>query len=161
MLLITTSSQHQQIGKRATERVAITATAQQDKPWERKPCQEHPGCGIRVTFNPPLEGPDGTGLVVSNEVTVDVPLELHATKVVVSIYPLGTGMGDVPSELFIAMYHFKVFGKYVQFRGEIKKCTERGNLQVLVFSKGFERYPTDAGVGGAMGCTEVSPKAAR
>ena len=140
---------------------ALTATAQQDKPRERKPCQEHSaGCGIIVTFNPPLEDPEGTALLVPNEVTVDVPVELQATQVVVSSYPRGTGVADIPSERFVAMYRFKKVGKYARFRGEIKKCTDQGSLQVLVYCKGFERYPVDAGVGGAIDCVEVGPEAA-
>jgi hypothetical protein len=66
-------------------------------------------------------------------------------------------MGDVPYEDFITMNHFKVVGKYARFRGAIKKCTDQGSLQVQVVGKGFDGYPIDAGVGGAMGCTEVKP----
>ena len=137
--------------------MALTATAQQNAPWKSKPCKEHvDGCGIIATFNPPI---DDT-LFVPNEVTVDVPLELHATKVIVSSYPLGTGVGDVPSEGFVEMYRFQKIGKYVRFRGEIKKCTDQGSVEVLVYCKGFEHYPIRA-YGMAVECKQVGPKAAR
>jgi hypothetical protein len=136
--------------------ITLTATAQ-NAPWESKPCQEHPGwCGIIVTFNPPIDD----ALFVPNEVTVDVPLELNPTKVTVSSYPLGTGVADIPSEGFIAMYNFKKVGKYARFHGEIKKCTDQGSVQVSIFSKGFERYPITP-YGMAVECRQVSPKAAR
>ncbi len=36
--------------------IPLTATAQQNKPWESKLCKEHIGsCGILVTFNPPIK----------------------------------------------------------------------------------------------------------
>ncbi len=132
--------------------IPLTATAQQNKPWESKLCKEHIGsCGILVTFNPPIKD----ALLVPNEVTVDVPLELgEVSKVVVSSYPLGTGVADIPSEGFVAMYRFQKVGKYARFRGEIKKCTDQGSLTVDVFFKGFERYPIGAGVGGAIGCEQ-------
>jgi hypothetical protein len=131
---------------------AFTATAQQDDPWKSKLCKEHVGsCGILVTFNPPL----GDVLLVPNEVTVDVPLELGAvSKVVVSSYPLGTEMGDVPSEGFGVMYRSEKVGKYARFIGHIKQCTDQGSLTVDVYFKGFERYPMSAGVGGAIGCEQ-------
>lgn len=134
---------------------ALTTAAQQKKPQEPKPCIEHPGwCGIMVTFNPPL----GDYLLVPNEVTVDVPLELQATKVVVASYPLGTGVADQPSLDFIAMYRSEKVGKYTRFHGEIKKCDGQDSLEVLVFCKGSERYPINAGVGGAMECRQIGSK---
>jgi hypothetical protein len=132
--------------------MGFTATAQQNDPWKSKLCKEHIGsCGILVTFNPPIKDV----LLVPNEVTVEVPLELgRVSQVVVSSYPLGTGMGDVPSEGFVAMYRFQKVGKYARFRGEIKKCTDQGSLTVDVFFEGFERYPMSAGVGGAVECEQ-------
>ena len=133
---------------------ALSASAQQTKPWERKPCKEHQGwCGIIVTFEPPLKDE----LVVPNEVTVDVPLELTPSRVVVSSYPLGTEVGDIPSQDFVEMHSFEKVGKYARFRGEIKKCTDQGSLEVEVYSKGFESYPINAGVGGAIECRQADP----
>jgi hypothetical protein len=132
--------------------MAHSATAQQNDPWKSKLCKEHMGgCGILVTFNPPLKDV----LLVPNQVTVDVPLELgKVSKVVVSSYPLGTGMGDVPSEGFAVMYRSHKVGNYARFSGEIKKCTDQGSLTVDVFFEGFERYPISAGVGGAVECEQ-------
>ena len=134
----------------------FTATAQQNDPWKSKPCKEHIGsCGILVTFNPPLKDV----LLVPNEVTVDVPLELgEVSKVVVSSYPLGTGVADIPSEGFGVMYRSQKVGNYARFIGHIKQCTSQGSLAVDVFFKGFERSPMSAGVGGAIGCEQSCTK---
>lgn len=135
--------------------ITLTATAQNFL-WESKPCQEAPGwCGIIVAFNPPIQD----ALFVPNEVTVDVPLELHATRVAVSSYPPGTGVADEPSEGFVAMSHFQKVGKYARFRGEIKKCNDQGSVAVYVFCKGFERYPITP-YGMAIDCRQVGPKPA-
>ena len=76
--------------------MALTAAAQQTTPWEGKLCKEDPGaCGIIVTFRPPIRD----ALLVPNEVTVDVPLELHATRVIVQSYPLGTGGRTFPRKV--------------------------------------------------------------
>src|SRR5579864_9383294 len=121
--------------------IPLTATAQQNKPWESKLCKEDPGtCGIIVTFKPPI----GDALLVPNEVTVDVPLELHATRVIVHSYPLGTGVADIPSEGLATMNRFQRVGKYARFRGEINKCTDQGSVEVDVLCKGFEHYPIRA-----------------
>lgn len=133
----------------------LTAAGQQKKLSEPKPCIEHPGwCGIIAKFNPPLDGV----LLAPNEVTVDVPLELHPIRVVVASYPLGTGVEGEPSEDFIEMRTFQKVGKYARFRGEITKCKGQDSLEVLVFCKGSERYPINAGVGGAMECRDIGSK---
>ena len=139
--------------------LGLTATAQQNAPWKNKLCKEQIGaCGIRVTFNPPIEDV----LSVPNQVTVDVPLELgKVSQVVVSSYPRGTGMGDVPSEDFVAMDRSHKVGNYARFTGEIRKCTSQGSLSVDVFFKGFERYPMSAGVGGAIECEQRCTKDAQ
>ena len=137
--------------------IALTATAQQNKPWQSKPCKEHPGwCGILVTFNPPID----EALLVPNEVTVDVPLELQASKVVVSSYPLGTNVADIPGEILAVTSRFQKVGKYARFRGEIKQCPEQGGLTVDVFVRKFERYPITP-YGMAVECRQIVPKAAR
>jgi len=139
--------------------LGLAATAQQNEPWKSKLCQEHVGsCGILVTFNPPL----GDVLLVPNEVTVDVPLELGTvSRVIVSSYPLGTEMGDVPSEGFVEMDRSYKVGNYERFTGGIRKCTGQGSLTVDVYFKGFERYPMSAGVGGAIGCEQRCTKDAQ
>lgn len=128
----------------------------QNKPWESKPCKEDPAtCGIIVTFKPSIED---ALLLVPNQVTVDVPLQLHATKVIVQSYPRGTGVGDIPNKGLAAMYRFHKIAKYARFRGEIEKCTDQGSVEVEVFSKGFEHNPTTA-YGMAVECkrAEASP----
>src|SRR5205814_6150185 len=114
--------------------IPLAATAQQKKPWENQLCKEAPAtCGIIVTFKPPI----GDALLVPNEVTVDVPLELHATKVIVQSYPRGTGVADIPTEGLAEMHRFQKIGKYARFRGEINKCTDQGSVEVDVLCKGF------------------------
>lgn len=132
--------------------MGLTATAQQNAPWNNKLCKGYIGaCGIVVTFNPPL----GDVLSVPNEVTVDVPLELgKVSKVVVSSYPLGTQVADIPSGGFAVMYRSRIVGKYARFIGKIKQCTNQGSLSVDVLFKGFEHYPMSAGVGGAIECEQ-------
>jgi hypothetical protein len=121
--------------------VVSVSAAQRKPPWKSNLCKgkEAQSCGIVVRFKPPIED---ALLVIPNEVTVDVPLELgQVTKVVVSSYPLGTGVGDIPSEGFVTMYRFQKVGKYARFRSEIKKCTDQGSVAVYVYFKGFGHYP--------------------
>jgi hypothetical protein len=132
--------------------IPLTVSSQQNKPWENKLCKEDPTCGIIVTFKPPI----GDALLLPNEVTVDVPLELHATEVIVQSYPLGTGVGDIPSEGLAAMHRFHKVGKYARFRGEINKCTDQQSVEVDVLCKGSEQYPIKA-YGMAVECKEVRP----
>jgi hypothetical protein len=109
--------------------IPLMATAQQKTPWESKLCKEDPDtCGIIVTFKPPIVD----ALLLPNEVTVDVPLDLHATEVIVQSYPLGTGVADIPSEGLAAMHGFHKVGKYARFRGKINKCTDQGSIEVDV-----------------------------
>jgi hypothetical protein len=137
--------------------ISLMATAQQNKPWESKLCKEDPDtCGIIVTFKPPI----GDALLVPNEVTVDVPLELHAAKVIVQSYPRGTGVGDIPNEGLAAMYRFRKIGKYARFHGEISKCTDQGSVEVDVLCKGFAHYPIRA-YSMAVECRQADSKAAR
>ena len=132
------------------------ASIAQRKPSESKLCKEDPAtCGIIVTFKPPI----GDALLVPNEITVDVPLELHATKVIVQSYPRGTGVADIPNEGLAEMHRFQKVGKYARFRGEIKKCTDQGSVEIDVLCKG-EHYPIRAYML-AVECTQADPKTAR
>ena len=137
--------------------IHVPATAQPNKPWESKLCKEDPAtCGIIVTFNPPI----GDALLVPNEVTVDVPLELHPTRVIVQSYPRGTDVGDIPYKGLAAMYRFQKVGKYARFRGKISKCSDQASVEVDVLCKGFERHPIRA-YATAIECLQEAPKAAR
>ena len=135
----------------------FTASAQQNKPWESKLCKENPdSCGIIVIFKPAIED----ALLVPNEVTVDVPLELHPTRVLVQSYPRGTDLGDIPNKGLAAMYRFQKVGKYARFRGKISKCSDQASVEVDVLCKGFERHPIRA-YATAIECLQEAPKAAR
>jgi hypothetical protein len=152
--------------------MAFRALAQQLKPWETKPGTEHPGwCGIIVTLNPPLDAAVQGGysssargdigpLLVPNEVTVDVPLELHPTEVIVASYPRGTEVADSPSELLTAMYRFKKVGEYARFRGQITRCPEEEDYEVSVYCRNFERYSITPG-GSTIECRQIRPKDTR
>ena len=69
-------------------------------------------------------------------------------------------MADIPSEGLAAMYRFQKVGKYARFRGEIKKCTDQGSVEVEVLCKGVEHYPIKA-YGMAVECRRAGPKATR
>lgn len=128
------------------------ATLKSKPPWKSKLCkgEEAQRCGIRVRFNPPVED----YLLIPSKVTVDVPLELgEVTHVIVSSYPLGTGVGDIPEQEFANMHHSQQIGGYSRFRGVMKKCTEQPSLHVLVYFKGFENNPIMA-YGLAVECRE-------
>jgi hypothetical protein len=128
------------------------ATGQQITPWERKPCKEEPGpCGIVVTFNPPIED----ALLVPNEVTVELG---NPSKVIVSVYPLGTGIERSSYHAAATLYRLQKNEKYVRFRGEIKECSGP-DIEVLVFFKNFERTPISP-YGMALDCRQTGPKAA-
>jgi hypothetical protein len=109
-------------------------------------------CGIIVTFKPPI----GDALLLPNEVTVDVPLELHATKVIVQSYPLGTGMADISPEGLAEIHRFHKVGKCARFRGEISRCTDQASIEVDGLCKDSEHYPIRA-YGMAVECREVRP----
>ncbi len=132
--------------------LALTAAAQQKKPWQKQPCIEHPGwCGIIVTFNPPIND----ALLVPNEVTVDVPLELQPTEVSLETYPLGTEVADQPHELLADMSRFEKTGNYARFHAVIEKCPEKdGGLKVSVVRKKFKQYPLKPW-GGALDCRQM------
>jgi hypothetical protein len=116
------------------------AISKSNSPWNSKLCKGKgaESCGIVVRFHPPIKD----ALLVPNEVTVDVPLELgQVSKVVVSSYPRGTGVGDIPEQEFVQMRHSQKIGGHARFRGVLKKCTDQGSLHVLVYFKGFEHNP--------------------
>ena len=51
---------------------------------QREPCldgAESPDCGIKITMSPPLKPPDDNIFWVPNQITIDVPMRLHPTKV--------------------------------------------------------------------------------
>ncbi len=137
--------------------LGFTAAAQQKSSVQEKPCQVDPGCGIVVTFNPPFNA-DEDVLLVPNEVTVDVPLELQPTEVGVETYPLGTQVADIPYEPLAKMTRFQKTGKYARFRGVVEKCPEEdGGLEVYVLRRKLRQYPLRPW-GGAIGCREIESK---
>ena len=50
-----------------------------------------PGCGIKITMNPPLSG---NILSAPNEITVDVPMRIRAVKVALLSGPGASGATD-------------------------------------------------------------------
>jgi hypothetical protein len=141
--------------------IALLAAAQQTGPWQKMSClQDKVRCGIVVTFNPPL---DSDILLVPNQVTVDVPLELHPTNVFVSSYPRGTEVAECcssDSEDLATMSHFEKVGTYARFRGIIEKCPKQEDYEVLVYGKGFAHNPIKPD-GSAIECRPIGSKDTR
>lgn len=101
----------------------VTAAASM---WaQREPClagTDSPDCGIRITLNPPPTEPDGNIIWVPNEVTIDVPLRLHATKVQLNTGASGTEIGQF--KLFAETAHYKKVDGLARFQVKIKSCPQ-------------------------------------
>ena len=96
----------------------ITAFAQME------PCLtgiDTQGCGIKVTMNPPLNLADEKVFWVPNEITVEVPMRLHATKVQLKSGPAGTEVGDLFKPL-VESAKYKKTGGLARFQMEVKNC---------------------------------------
>jgi hypothetical protein len=107
---------------------------------QMEPClagTDRPDCGIRIVVNPAPDSPVGNVISVPSEVTIDVPLRLHSTKIQIKAGPAGT---DVASFKPLAMNaHYKKVGKDARFLMEIKSCPDGDSL--LVFNILSPRLP--------------------
>jgi len=72
-------------------------------------------------MNPPLKLPDEKIFWVPNQITIDVPLRLHPTKVQLKSGPTGTEIAD-QLKLFAETAKYKKAGGSVRFQLEIKDC---------------------------------------
>lgn len=104
---------------------------------QREPCLagvDTPECGIKITLNPPTTAPNESVLAVPNEITVDVPMRLHANKVQLKSGPAGSDDADA-FKLIAETTHFKKTEGVARFRFEMKSCPASGNaLQVDIIS---------------------------
>ena len=104
---------------------------------QREPClygAESPDCGIKITMSPPLKPPDGNIFWVPNQITIDVPMRLHPTKVQLESGPTGTEVADA-FKLFAETAHYKKVGNIARFQLEIKSCPGVDNaLDFLIVS---------------------------
>jgi hypothetical protein len=101
-----------------------------------EPCltgADSPGCGIKITMNPPLNSSDNI-LLVPNEIIVDVPMRIHAAKVALLSGPTGTGTTDLFKPVAEAKNYKKVNGN-TRFKMQVKDCPGTDNaFQVNIYS---------------------------
>ncbi len=110
---------------------------------QSEPCLagvDSPGCGIKITMNPPLKSPDENILWVPNEITIDVPLRLHATKVQLKSGPTGTAVADA-FKPFAETAHYKKAGGLARFELQIKSCPEADNAFLFYIFPAHLPYP--------------------
>jgi hypothetical protein len=104
---------------------------------QREPCLagiDSPDCGIKITMSPPLKYPDDNMFWVPNQITIDVPMRLHPTKVQLKSGPTGTEVADA-FKLFAETAHYKKVGNVARFQLEIKNCPGVDNaLEFLIVS---------------------------
>ena len=89
---------------------------------QREPCLagiDSPDCGIKVTLDPPLSG---NILPVPNEVTIEVPMRLHPSKIQLNNGPIG-GVAD-DFKLLAETSHYKKVKGVARFKMAIKSCPE-------------------------------------
>ena len=98
--------------------IAVNAWAQME------PCLtgiDTQGCGIKVTMNPPLNVAGEKIFWVPNEITVDVPMRLHPTKVQLKSGAAGTETAESFKPL-VESAHYKKTSGLARFQMEVKNC---------------------------------------
>lgn len=108
---------------------------------QNEPClagTDSPDCGIKITLNPPMNTPDENIIWVPNEITIDAPLRLHATKVQLDIAPVGAQSTE-QFKLLSETKHFKKVEGSERFHLELKSCPELN--AGLVFYVASPRLP--------------------
>ncbi len=93
---------------------------------QNEPClagTDSPDCGIKITLNPPINTPDENIIWVPNEITIDAPLRLHATKVQLDVAPVGTQSPE-QFKLLSETKHFKKVEGSERFHLDLKSCPE-------------------------------------
>ncbi|HZP23775.1 MAG TPA: hypothetical protein VFB04_10025 [Terriglobales bacterium] len=109
---------------------------------QMEPClagADMPQCGIKIALDPPPNPPDGNALSVPNEITVEVPSRIKATKVQLSSGPKGAQASDFKPVTEAAK--FKKAGNVERFRLKVENCPAgMESLQFKVISPKFP-YP--------------------
>jgi len=108
---------------------------------QREPCLagvDTPECGIKITMNPPATAPDENVLWVPNEITVDVPMRLHPSKVELKSGPAAAEGADTFKPIAETTHYKKTEG-VARFRFDIKSCP--GSDNALQFEIVAPRLP--------------------
>jgi len=82
------------------------------------------GCGIKVTMNPPL---NDNAFSAPNEVTIDVPMRMRATKVALLSAPGGSAAADQFKPVEESKNFKKVEGN-ARFKIQVKECPGVDNV---------------------------------
>lgn len=105
---------------------------------QMEPCltgADSPGCGIKITMNPPSSD---NVLSVPNEVTIDVPMRMHANKVALLSGPSGAATMNQFKPVAEVKNFKKVEGN-TRFKMQVKDCP--GADTAVEFSIYTARYP--------------------
>jgi hypothetical protein len=125
---------------------------------QSEPClagTDSPDCGIKVTMNPPF-GTSENVFWVPNEITIDVPMRIRATRVVLRSGPSGTGVSDAFKTLAETKRYEKA-GGVARFKISTKTCTGVENaFDVNIYSPRFP-YPLTVNVQ-PFECKQVASK---
>jgi hypothetical protein len=120
---------------------------------QAEPCltgADSPGCNIKITMSPPLSG---NIFSVPNEITVDVPMRIHAAKVALLSGPGGVNDFKPLAEV----KNFKKVEGNARFKMQVKDCPGTDNaFQVNIYSPRFP-YPLAVSVQ-PFECKPGSPK---
>ncbi len=109
---------------------------------QNEPClvgTDNPDCGIKITLNPPPKAPDENVMWVPNEVTIDAPLRLHATKVQLNTGAAGTAVDQF--KLFAETAHYKKVDGVARFQVQIKSCPKADSGFVFEILSARLPYP--------------------
>ena len=105
---------------------------------QAEPCltgADSPGCGIKITMNPPLSD---NVFSAPNEVAIDVPMRLHAAKVALLSGPAGSASADQFKPVEEAKNYKKAEGS-ARFKMQVKECA--GGDYVFEFAIYSPRLP--------------------
>jgi len=109
---------------------------------QNEPCLagiDTPECGIKITMNPPFSASDRV-LWVPNEINIDVPLRLHAARVVLLSGPAGSASADAFKPVAEVKNYKKVEGN-ARFKIQVKDCPGSDNaFEINIYSPRFP-YP--------------------
>jgi len=125
---------------------------------QNEPClasADSPGCGIKITMNPPLKTEEKI-LFVPNEITVEVPLRLHAMKVQLSS-KAGEAEAAEQFKPLLETTHYKKADGVERFQLQLQNCPAADStFQVVISSLKFP-YPFPADLG-TLACKQSGAK---
>ena len=125
---------------------------------QNEPCLagvDSPECGIKITMDPPLKSEEKT-LFVPNEITVEVPLRLHAMKVQLSS-KAGRAEAAEQFKPLLETTHYKKADGVERFQLQLQSCPAADSaFQVVIRSPKFP-YPFPADLG-SLACKQSGAK---